>query len=156
MTIKATPELIAHAQAHCVEHGSRLTEKRRQVLTGLLNAGKAMSAYELAAYCRTEMGANLLPMSVYRILEFLQSVDLVHQLKLANKYVACSHINGDHKHEAPQFLICNGCDEVKEVSIPRATLKSLAKTIESVSYRLATHQFELDCICATCASQENL
>ena len=38
-------------------------------------------------------------MSIYRILEFLESQQLVHKLKLTNRYVACVHITCNHEHE---------------------------------------------------------
>ena len=76
------------------------------MLQGLLQSKQALSAYELADYCRDELGESMPPMSVYRILEFLEGVQLVHKLKLANRFVACDHITCDHKHGVPQFLIC--------------------------------------------------
>ena len=147
-------EVLDRAEHHCAERGNKLTEKRRHVLAGLLDSNKALSAYELAALCRTKRGVDLLPNSVYRILEFLEGENLVHHLKLANKYVACSHIVCDHEHEAPQFLICKICNQVKEVAISRATIRSIAKMIESVDFRLASSQLELDCLCAACATAE--
>ena len=73
---------------------------------GLLESDKALSAYELTEFCRDRLGFDLLPMSVYRILEFLEGEHLAHRLNLANKYVACSHITCEHEHDVPQFLIC--------------------------------------------------
>ena len=155
MTSTTTLEVLERAERQCAEHGSRLTEKRRQVLTGLLESQKALSAYELAAFCSQELKINLLPMSVYRILEFLEGEDLVHHLKLANKYVACSHITCDHAHETPQFLICKACNQVKEVAISRATIRSIAKVVEAADYRLDNSQLELDCLCRTCTVEED-
>ena len=51
-----------------------------------------MSAYELVDYCKETYGVSPPPMSVYRILDFLQQERLVHKLNLANKYIACAHI----------------------------------------------------------------
>ena len=108
---------IKHAEQHCALRGTRLTQKRKQVLTGLVKSKKALSAYELIDFCKQEFGESLPAMSVYRILDFLEKELLVHKLNLANKYVACMHISCDHAHAVPQFLICKSCSTVKELSL---------------------------------------
>ena len=114
-------EIIVHAEKHCKNHGSRLTTKRKQVLSSLIQSEKALSAYELIDIFEACFGEKIPAMSVYRILEFLENEHLVHKLNLANKYVACSHITCDHAHGVPQFLICGSCNQVKEISINKST-----------------------------------
>lgn len=142
---------LEQAQQHCQDRGSRLTEKRRQVLAGLLSSNKALSAYELVDFCRKDQGAELLPMTVYRILDFLEEEGLVHRLDLANKYVACAHIVCRHEHEVSQFLICKTCHRVKEIAIPRSLISTLADSAEAAGFQLARHHLELDCVCHRCA-----
>jgi len=145
---------LAHAQAQCLESGSKLTEKRKTVLQGLLQSKQALSAYELADYCRDELGESMPPMSVYRILEFLESEQLVHKLKLANRFVACVHITCDHKHAVPQFLICQQCNRVSEIGMKESTLRALRDTVENAGYKLVSPQLEMDCICKDCANDD--
>ena len=145
-----TSTALERAEKHCKEQGSKLTDKRRQVLSGLLASEKALSAYELSDFCRTELGHNILPMSVYRILEFLEEQNLVHRLNLANKYVACSHIACEHEHSSPQFLICTSCHRVEEVSLPASVMSSIEGGAKNVGYHLARNQLELECICSDC------
>jgi Fur family zinc uptake transcriptional regulator len=142
---------LQHAEAHCAEQGSKLTEKRKFVLLGLLQSGRALSAYELADYCREELGQTMPPMSVYRILEFLEDNRLVHKLKLASRYVACAHITCDHGHATPQFLICEVCHKVSEIDIKASTLKTLKDNVLNAGFTLASPQLELNCICNSCA-----
>lgn len=149
---QSTASALKHAESHCKQRGARLTEKRRQVLTGLLDSQKALSAYELTDYCRDELGYNLPAMSVYRILDFLEKEKLVHRLDLAKKYVACSHIVCDHDHESPQFLICKGCYRVQEISIKKSLIDSLNKSVADVGFNLASQQLEFDCFCGDCES----
>ena len=146
-----TQDVLASAEQQCEQRGARFTPKRRQVLAGLVESDKALSAYELTEYCREHLGFDLLPMSVYRILEFLENEDLAHKLNLANKYVACSHIVCDHEHEVPQFLICKRCYHVEEVGVQRSLIDALANTIDTAGFTLASHQIELDCVCKDCA-----
>ncbi len=142
---------LEHAEKHCNNNGTRLTDKRKHVLSGLLQSRKALSAYELADYCRTECDSAIPTMSVYRILDFLESESLVHKLHLANKYVACSHINCDHKHEIPQFLICSECSNVKEFTIEKTVIDSLQHNVKVAGYQLKSPQLELHCLCQDCA-----
>ena len=149
------PEVIVeHAARYCAEHGSKLTAKRRQVLTSLVKSKKALSAYDLVDDSRQGVEATLLPMSVYRILRFLQSIGFVHRLNTANKYVACAHITCDHAHATPQFLICTGCSNVKEVGVANDLTESIALAAETTGFRLLSNQLELECLCNDCAMPE--
>lgn len=144
-------QILNRAETNCRANGARLTEKRKQVLTGLLKSKKALSAYELINFMQKEFNESLPAMSVYRILEFLESENLVHKLHLANKYVACSHINCAHAHEVPQFLICDECGSVKEIGIKKALINTLKNNVEEAGYVLKSPQLELHCLCQDCA-----
>jgi Fur family zinc uptake transcriptional regulator len=142
--------VINHAEISCKSHGAKLTNKRKQVLSGLLQSDKARSAYELVEYCREEFGETLPAMSVYRILDFLQDESLVHKLKLANKYIACSHITCDHSHGIVQFLICDNCQSVKEITVDKTSINNLRDTIENAGFHLLSPQLEINCLCHNC------
>lgn len=143
-------KIISHAESNCKAHGARLTNKRKQILSGLLSAGKAMSAYELVDYCKDHYGESIPAMSVYRILDFLQEERLVHKLNLANKYIACAHITCDHEHGVPQFLICNSCQKVEEITINKSTINTLRKNVEGAGFHLVSPQLEMNCLCGDC------
>ncbi len=144
-------QVLDHAEASCRDHGTRLTDKRKRILSGLLRTPKAQSAYQLIDYMNKEFGESLPPTTVYRILEFLESENLVHKLNLANKYVACSHICCDHAHEIPQFLICDECHTVKEIGVKKSLIKNLQSNVEEAGYVLRSQQIELRCLCQDCA-----
>ncbi len=143
--------IIDHAERHCKSHGARLTDKRKQVLSGLIQSNKALSAYELMDVYKEKFGESLPAMSVYRILDFLEQENLVHKLSLANKYVACSHITCDHAHEVPQFLICGKCSKVEEISISKSIMSKLKKNVEQAGFHLVSPQLEMNCICHSCS-----
>jgi Fur family zinc uptake transcriptional regulator len=142
--------VIGHAEEYCKANGVRLTIKRKQVLRGLIESNKALSAYELIDFCQQRFDEKMPAMSVYRILDFLEGQYLVHKLNLANKYVACTHISCDHPHAVSQFLICRNCSKVKEVSINQSTISDLNETVKSAGYDLYTPQVELNCLCESC------
>ena len=146
--IKST---LDSAEKQCQLRGTRLTQKRKMILKGLVSSKHAMTAYELVDHCKDEWGESIPVMSVYRILEFLVGENLVHKLKIANRYVACIHISCDHRHAVPQFLICTGCYRVEEVDVGRSTMGALKRNVEGAGFGLVSEQIELDCICSSCA-----
>ena len=145
--------ILEHAENYCKSHGARLTSKRKLVLSSLVQSEKALSAYDVIDICKEDFNENIPAMSVYRILEFLENEKLVHKLKLANKYVACSHITCGHDHGVPQFLICNLCDFVKEISIKKSTMAELNSDVENAGFKLASPQLEMNCICNSCTEK---
>lgn len=144
-------QLIQAAEHSCHAHGSRLTTKRKQVLIGLIQSQKALSAYELVEFCKTSTGEKMPAMSVYRILDFLQREHLVHKLQLANKYVACVHMDCGHAH-APQFLICQECSKVTEINIQPDTLADINSAVDNAGYHLLSQQIEMNCLCDICSA----
>jgi len=151
--MKNITSIIQHAEQHCADHGTRLTEKRKHVLAGLIQSDKALSAYELIAVCKEMYSEDVPAMSVYRILDFLETEKLVHKLNLANKYVACAHISCDHAHGVPQFLICRKCSKVKEISIEPATIAELQASVQEAGFKLISPQLEMNCLCEDCLAQ---
>ena len=141
---------IKNVVKFCDEQNIKLTAKRKEILSSLLNSEKALSAYDLIKILKNQGGASIPAMSVYRILDFLENNSLVHKLKLANKYVACSHITCDHGHSSPQFLICNDCDSVKEISVDHQVMTALKSKVKSAGFSLRSPQIEMDCVCSKC------
>ena len=141
---------LKHAEQHCQKQGVRLTDKRKQVLSGLLKSNKAMSAYELVDYCKAESGNAMPAMSVYRILDFLGEEHLVHKLSSSNKYVACSHISCDHGHDVTQFLICDQCQRVEEINVSQSMIEHLRDNVEEAGFHLLSPQLEMKCLCEQC------
>lgn len=147
--LKSVLQKAAH---RCQQQGGKLTEKRERVLAQLVRSATPLSAYEVADLMNKESEQNMPAMSVYRILDFLVSIQLVHKLSSANKYLACSHITCEHQHEVPQFLICRTCHAVKEIGISRKILDELNASVSKAGYRLQNSQLELDCLCENCLS----
>ena len=141
---------IEQAEQSCRQSGDRLTTKRKQVLAILLKADKAISAYELIDLYTEQYQQTLAPMSAYRILDFLASVHLAHRLNTANKYVACAYIGCEHSHDLPQFIVCQECQRVDELSACSSNLVALTDEIKQTGYQLSSPQIELMGVCQSC------
>ena len=142
--------LLSKALSRCQQQGGKLTEKRERFLKLMLQSDNPLSAYEVADQLNKENKQSMPAMSVYRILDFLVSIQLVHKLSSANKYIACSHIACEHSHQVPQFLICRNCQTVKEIGITRKIVDDLSQSVTKAGYRLMNSQLELDCLCENC------
>jgi len=147
-------EIVEIAERQCIAQGVRLTKKRIRVFSLLQASNRAVSAYELAEAYENNFGSQLPIMTVYRVLDFLQSQSLVHKLETANKFIVCEHIGCNHTHTASQFLICKACMKVKELNVSNAQFKELKQTIEDAGFHIDTNQFEMNCICNGCYTNE--
>ena len=149
--MRNTDSIIRRAEKLCASRGTRLTKKRKYVLTGLLESDKALSAYELIDVCKEKYDEDIPAMSVYRILEFLQSEYLVHKLNTASKYASCANIADDKAKCYSQFLICRSCSRVKEVGLKPSMMAELQATAQDASFKLVNPQLEMNCLCDDCA-----
>ena len=139
------------AEVACAKSGARFTERRRQVLSVLMQSGNPLSAYQVLDLCNRSTASSMPAMSVYRILDFLEQQSLVHRLSSSNKYVSCAHIACDHKHfQKTHFLLCEGCSSVEEVDATEEANEALEHMARTVGFKLTSQQFELSGICTTC------
>lgn len=150
MSERDLSKIIAKAERMCAHSGARLTDKRKRILQLLLESDAPLSAYEVSDAYNRSSETSMPTMSVYRILDFLEAELLVHKLSSTNKYIACSHINCDHAHQVPQFLICAECQSVKEIAISKTIIDELAGSVTSAGYKLLNSQLELQCVCENC------
>lgn len=151
--MREATELIEQAERQCQERRVKLTTKRKLVLMALLSSNKAVSAYELVELCKTEFGQIIPAMSVYRILDFLVGQNLAHKLDLANKYVACGHIDCHIERGLSQFLICSVCQKVSEVTLNESTRDGLLDQVQNAGFTLIDPQLEISCVCNECGEK---
>ena len=143
--------LLRAAEVSCAEKGARLTQRRRQVLSVLMQSSSPLSAYEVLDLCNRSTTSAMPAMSVYRILDFLEQQLLVHRLATSHKFVSCAHIACDHKHlRTTHFLLCEGCSSVEEVDATEEASEALEQMAKTVGFKLTAQQFELSGICTSC------
>ena len=80
-----------------------------RVLNHMKRKNRPLSAYEILEDLRSE-GVNA-STTVYRALEKLLNVGLVHRIESLNAWMVCC---GSHKEEIPVFEICDTCGSVRE------------------------------------------
>ncbi len=139
---------LATAERVCAERGRRLTRDRRQVLEILLATHRAIGAYDIAARMDWS-GRKPGSYAVYRALEFLEALGLVHRIKSRNAFVACTDPHAGH---GAQFLICTGCDSIAEIAEPavdRAVIAAAGRT----GFTIARPIVEIEGLCPYCTER---
>lgn len=146
---------ISIAEQKCLQGGVRFTHRRKQVLSVLIKADAALSAYEIAEQCNADSATKMPAMSVYRILDLLQEQNLIHRLEIANKYISCSHISCSHEHNNSQFLICGGCRHVEEIYLSHDAVDALQTAASAAGFSTISPQLEITGWCTQCQQSED-
>lgn len=137
--------LITKARQHCESKGARFTSQREKVFSILLQRQYAVGAYDLLDELKqTEESAK--PATVYRALEFLLDMGLIHKLESDNKFIACHHFGCNHP---VQFLICDECGNVQEIQSIGLHDK-LDKQAQSVGFVVTRQTIEAHGRCERC------
>ncbi len=139
--------LVEEAETICRGRGRRFTRQRRALLGRLLAVGRPMTAYELLGLTRLDDNA-ITSASIYRSLDFLVEMGLVHRLDSTRSFVACDH--PDHPH-AGHFLICRECGTVVETE-DRRIAQATEDLGERHGFTLDHRTVELTGICGPCRS----
>lgn len=138
-------EALAAAAAVCAERGLRLTPARSFVLETLLEAHKAMTAYELLERMAAA-GLGSQPPVVYRALDFLVANGFAHRIERLGAFVACTH--GGEVHSAG-FLVCRSCRTVAEMVVARPA-PGLAAEAAAAGFAVERVVVEAEGLCAAC------
>jgi Fur family zinc uptake transcriptional regulator len=138
-------DTLARAEAEAARLGLRFTPVRKRVLQILLEAHRAMGAYEVLDRLASEGYGNQPPVA-YRALEFLVEAGLAHRVQRLNAFAACMHPGEVH---APVFLICRDCDSVAEAAAAplRAALDGVAAEL---GFAVERASFEAVGLCPAC------
>ena len=116
----------------CAERGVRLTALRSLVLELILQSHQPVGAYELLDILKNER-RNAQPPTVYRALNFLLDLGLIHRIESLNAYVGC---DAPHTNHYAQFLICNGFGAAASAAAPPASPTFLRSSLYGISLPL--------------------
>ena len=136
---------LGRAAEMCAGRGARLTELRREVLSLILEADGAVTAYQLLDRLRATR-RRAVPPTVYRALDFLLAQRLIHKVERLNAFVPC--IEAGHPHPV-QFLICGQCGAVTEIE-DEAAAAALDHAAEREGFHPRSSIVEVEGTCAAC------
>ena len=141
----AVARAVLRAQSLCDARGRRFTELRKHVYELIFGAGGAIKAYDLLDRLKPEKGSPK-PPTVYRALEFLSELGLIHRVEALNAYIACDPDHLSHAHHSAEFFVCQCCETVEE----RHASESVAAVPEG--FRMHRSVVEHYGLCARCAT----
>ena len=142
-------EGVARADALCVEEGVQFTPVRKRVLELLLQAHRAMGAYQILDQLR-EDGFKHQPPGAYRALDFLVARGFAHKIEKLNAFIACAHLG---LHHSPAFLICRRCASVAETRVDE-TNGPLSDVANSAGFVIEKAVIEAEGICPNCLTDQ--
>ncbi|WP_392563041.1 zinc uptake transcriptional repressor Zur [Orbus sturtevantii] len=95
----------------CKKRNVKLTNQRKIVLSIMLQAQKAMSAYDLLDLLKQEE-PQAKPPTIYRALDFLLEQGFIHKVESSNSYIICPHFS--HPNHLSILFICDNCKQILE------------------------------------------
>jgi len=147
-TVTAAPAGWAeHAEAGLRRAGHRSSEPRMAVVRTLARHGCVLTAREIAERLRVEEGRDIGVATVYRSLDILEGLGLLHRLDTGEgpSLFEPADPTGDHHHH----LICNRCGRVSAFEDP-ALERSVRRMTKRLAFRVEGHDVALRGTCMTC------
>jgi len=142
---------LSRANNLCLEKGVRLTPTRESVLRLLWQSHQPLGAYQVQDQLSKLTGKTIAPPTVYRAIEFLSDLGLVHRLASLNAYIGCPFPNSEHSN---LFMICNGCGSAAEIA-HGALNDVLQNASEKAEFKLESQNIELFGLCPQCSQDTN-
>jgi Fur family zinc uptake transcriptional regulator len=137
-------QALSNAEEICQRHHKRFTDLRRKILELVWRQHKPVGAYELLELLQEKGRAA--PPTVYRTLDFLQELGLVHRLASLNAYVGCT-VPGE-PHDG-QFLICESCQSLAEMDVSSIT-NAIEESARESGFSPHRHTIEIMGLCPSC------
>jgi len=137
-----------------------LSPQVQSILKVLTAAQRPLSAYDILDKLRSTGIKS--PPTVYRALDKLAGMGLIHRLASLNAYVPCCQHNKSacghdhhHGHDADhisQFAICTSCGRVQELESEKLS-KMVKQATSGFLDTIDNNVFEVTGICRDCAAQ---
>ena len=109
------------AESQIRSTGARVTRQRVLVLDFFLTQDKSLTHHEIQSHLAQQGHAELDPVTLYRVLEWLTENELIHRIAGADQVWRFSAGAGHHAHEHAHFQ-CIRCEQVTcftNVTLPR-------------------------------------
>jgi len=124
--------------------GSRLTSARRSIIRALAQASGPVSAREVINQAR-----KVDPVSVYRTLDRLAELNMLHPVQPQGSYLPCHH--GQCAHASHVLLACRKCGHLAEIHLPDEILGPLFWYLsETHHFKGDHHLFQINGLCREC------
>lgn len=144
--VRSLNAAISRAHEICNTSNVRLTSTREAILKLLWQSHQPLGAYQLQQQLSKVTDKPVAPPTIYRAIEFLINLGLVHRIPSLNAYVGCPFPNSEHSNI---FLICKSCKTVAEVADNRVN-SLLENVCDKATFTLENQTIELFGLCPNC------
>ena len=127
----------------------KLTKNQALVYEALNQASKPVGAYDLLDQLKAH-GLKA-PLQIYRALDRLIDLKVVHRLESLNAWTTCCDANHD---SAPIFVICDDCGDVKE-HIDTNVSRSIENISKKSGFTAERPIVEIHGRCGDCSPETN-
>ena len=148
---KCVRAALQQARERSTRSRARFTPIREAVLTLIWENHKPMGAYQILHQLPLVLGKTIQAPSVYRAIEFLLELGLIHRISSLNAYIGCPFPGSDH---SDLFMICESCGAAAEVSDDGIN-GVIAETVRKTGFRPVNQSIELTGICPACQEEGN-
>lgn len=146
---KCVRAALQQARERSSRANARFTPIREAVLTLIWENHKPMGAYHVLEQLPLVLGKNIQAPSVYRAIDFLLELGLIHRISSLNAYIGCPFPGSEHSN---LFMICSSCSAVAEVS-DEGINGIITETIQKTGFRPSGQAIELMGICPACQEE---
>ncbi len=143
-------DVVARAEDLCRARDLQFTRLRRDVLETVAAAQGPLGAYDIAERLSVP-GRRVAAVSVYRALDFLTELGLVHRIASRNAFVSCAHEHG--AGEGLVFLICRTCGGIGETTAPEFEA-GLDRALDRAGFKPASRIVEVEGECGACRERQ--
>ncbi len=142
---------LLQAKNLCQAHQQRLTPMREQVLRCISLSQQAIGAYSIIDVLGKQSLKSPSPPTIYRALDFLLDMGLIHRIHSLNAFIACKAPG--HPHSG-QPLTCRHCQNTVELLSQRLN-QEITQLAAQYHFHLEPACVELSGLCQACQVDAN-
>lgn len=142
---------LKSAEDICLRQKARLTTQRREILQLVWKSHRPLGAYTLIDELSAIHGKKIAPPTVYRALDFLIEMGLIHRINSLNAYIGCPDPKAHDQSSSGlnYFFICKQCHDAQEI-----INDPLSESIETLSlqqgFKAQQQWLEVTGVCQHC------
>lgn len=91
-----------------------ITPLRKEVLSIFWQNSHPLKAYTVLDKLQ-QIRPSAKPPTVYRVLDYLTQMDIVHRVEGTQSYMLCLN-QTEHEHSKQILLVCQNCQDIQEIS----------------------------------------
>jgi Fur family zinc uptake transcriptional regulator len=126
--------------------GHKATRPRKLVLEVLEETEKPLSPYDIQGILR-QRGKYLNPVTIYRVLGLLCSLNLAHKMLSTGGFVKCSLDTAEGCH---RFMVCQQCGAIQEFA-DKELCREENEIARNLGFHAEHHLCEFSGFCSACS-----